>query len=98
MKLDSSTTLLILAAIVVAGGAYWFFFTGGEEPPLSAGTENQVQTQFKLLVSQLQPISFDTDIFSDPNFLSLVDLATPIAPETSGRIDPFAALSGASGT
>lgn len=98
MKFDSTTVLLIIAAIVVAGGAYWFFTGGSEEPPLSAGIQNEAQTRFKLLVSQLQPISFDTDIFSDPNFMALVDLATPIAPETSGRVDPFASLNGASGT
>lgn len=98
MKFDSTTVLLIVAAIVVAGGGYWFFAGGTEEPPLSAGTQNEAQTRFKLLVSQLKPISFDTDIFSNPNFMALVDLATPITPETSGRVDPFASLSGASGT
>lgn len=99
MKIDSNTTLLIVATIIVAIGAYWYFFTGtGNEPPLTTTTvENQVQTQFQMLVSQLQPVSFDTTIFSDPRFMALVNLATPILPESSGRLDPFASIPGVSG-
>ena len=95
MKIDSNTTLLIIATLIVAAGAYWYFFTGtGNEPPLSttATTENQAQTQFEALAGKLQPISFDTMIFSDPRFTALSDLATPVTPESSGRLDPFAAI------
>lgn len=99
MKIDSNTTLLILATLVVAAGAYWYFFTGtGNEAPLTAVVvENEAQTQFQALVSELQPISFDTSIFSDEHFMALVDLSTPIAPESAGRIDPFAVIPGVSG-
>lgn len=94
MKTDSNTILLIIATLIVAAGAYWYFFTGtGNQPPLSTNVqENSAQTQFKTLVSELQPISFDTNIFSDQNFMALTDLTTPVAPETSGRIDPFAPI------
>ncbi len=95
MKLDSNTTLLVIATLIVAAGAYWYFFTGtGNEPPLTEtiATDNQAQTQFETLVGKLQPISFNTAIFSDPRFVVLVDLATPITPEQSGRLDPFAAI------
>lgn len=98
MKIDSNTVLLIVATLIVAAGAYWYFFTGtGNAPPLTPSvTENQAQTQFQTLVSQLQPITFDTRILSDPRFRSLVDLATQITPESSGRIDPFAPIAGVS--
>lgn len=95
MKLDSNTTLLVIATLIVAAGAYWYFFMGtGNEPPLTTTTvtNSQAQTQFETLVGKLQPISFNTAIFSDPRFMVLVDLATPITPESSGRLDPFAAL------
>ncbi len=99
MKIDSNTISIIIASLVVAGGAYWYFFTGtGNEPPLTmtiAGS--QAQSQFQTLVTELQPISFDTKLFSDPRFTSLVDLATPISAETAGRLDPFAAISGTAG-
>ena len=98
MKPDSNTILLIVAALLVAAGAYWYFFTGGEEEPsLRAAPQNEAQMQFKLLVSELQPISFNTNIFSDARFMSLVDLATPLTPETPGRLDPFAVIPGVIG-
>ena len=99
MKMNTNTTILVVATIVVALGAYWFFFTGTEEElPLTAiSSENEAQTRFQTLVSQMQPISFDTKIFSDPRFMALVDLATPVTPETAGRLDPFAPVPGVSG-
>lgn len=95
MKFNSNTVLLIIATLIVAAGAYWYFSTGtGNEPSLSADSapENAAQIQFRALVSTLQPISFDTAIFSDPRFDALVDLTTPITPEPLGRPDPFANL------
>jgi len=99
MKLSSQTSLIILAALVIAAGAYWYFFTGTEAPAItaSAAQGNEAQLQFQTLVSELQPISFNTDIFSDPRFSALIDLATPVAPETVGRIDPFAPITNISG-
>lgn len=97
--MDSNTVILIVAALIVAAGAYWYFFTGtGNQPPLSvATTQNEAQTQFEALASILQPISFNTSIFSDPRFAALVDLTTPITPESAGRLDPFAAIAGTGG-
>jgi hypothetical protein len=94
MKLNVVTFLIVTLALVVGG---YFFFTGTESQPLLevSASDNPAQARFQALVSQLQPISFDTSIFSDPTFTSLVDLATPVAPEESGRLDPFAPLSGA---
>lgn len=98
--MKSNTVILIVATLIIAAGAYWYFFTGtGNEPPLTATTsfEGGAQAQFQTLVGELQPISFDTGIFSEPSFMALVDLATPITPETIGRPDPFAPVPGVSG-
>jgi hypothetical protein len=94
----SNPTIIIVSALIVAGGAYWYFFTGtGNEPPLTTNVpQNGSQTQFQALVGQLQSISFDTSIFSEQNFMMLTDLATPVAPEASGRSDPFASIPGIS--
>ena len=96
MKLDSNTILLLLVTLLVGGGAYWYFFmnTSNNPPLTTSGTVNPAQAQFTALVSQLQPISFDTSIFSDPRFMALTDLTTPIEPESSGRTDPFGTFSG----
>jgi len=101
MKFDTNTTLLIIGTLVVAAGAYWYFFTRtGNEPPLtpSGAPINQAQMQFETLVGELKPISFDTRIFSDARFNALVDITTPIAPESAGRADPLAPIPGVSET
>jgi flagellar basal body-associated protein FliL len=97
--MNKNTIILIVATLIVAAGAYWYFFTGtGNEPPLTTTvTENEAQMQFQMLVSKLQPITFNTAIFTNPRFLALVDLTTPITPETLGRLDPFAPVPGVSG-
>ena len=99
MKLNSNTIIIIVVALIVAAGAYWYFFTGtGNQPPVSVSTsKSQAQTRFQVLANELQPISFNTGIFSDPRFSALVDLATPISPESTGRSDPFAPIAGVSG-
>ncbi|HEY4500857.1 MAG TPA: hypothetical protein VJI70_01130 [Candidatus Paceibacterota bacterium] len=96
--MKSNTAILIIVTIVIAASAYWYFFTGaGNEPPLTAlSEENRAQTRFQTLVGELQPVSFNVGFFSDPRFMALVDLATPIAPETAGRLDPFAPVPGVS--
>lgn len=94
-----NTIILIVATLIVAAGAYWYFFTGtGNAPPLTtSGTDTtDSEAQFQTLVAELQPIQFNTDIFSDPRFMALVDLTTPITPEPIGRTDPFAPLAGLS--
>lgn len=94
MKLNVVTFIIVTLALAVGG--YWYFFAGvGDESFLASSTaENPAQAQFQSLTSQLGPISFDTSIFSDSRFTSLVSLATPITPEESGRLDPFAPLAG----
>ncbi|MEK7114394.1 MAG: hypothetical protein AAB850_02485, partial [Patescibacteria group bacterium] len=90
-----NTVTLIVITLLIAAGAYWYFFTGtGNLPPLTVTSAqvSQAQTQFQMLVSQLQPISFNTALFSDARFNALIDLTTPVSPETPGRLDPFAPL------
>ena len=97
--MKSNTIILIISTLIVAAGAYWYFFTGtGNEPPLTTtvvGSESEAQ--FQTLVGELQPVSFNTSIFSDARFMALIDLATPVTPEDAGRVDPFAPVPGISG-
>ena len=100
MKFNSNTILIVLATLILAAGAYWYFFTGtGNQKPLTAtvSNTNEAQMHFQTLIGELQSISFDTTIFSDPRFNALVDLTTPVSPEPIGRPDPFAPISGVSG-
>ena len=94
-KINSNTIFLLVATLVVAGGLYWYFFSGrgGEGGALTAGSP----TQFEILIGQLGPITFDLTILSDPRFLGLTDLSTPVEPEVIGRKDPFAPITGVAG-
>lgn len=99
MKLSQKNIGIIAAAIVVLLGGYWYFFTGssssGTDVPLSATPAASAQeTRFLELTNQLNPIAFDTSLFSDPRFALLVDLSTNVTPEPAGRTDPFAPISG----
>ncbi|MHB8660524.1 MAG: hypothetical protein ACYC75_01085 [Minisyncoccota bacterium] len=98
--MKSNTIIIIVVTLLTAAGAYWYFFTGtGNQPPLSTDntTTSQAQLQFETLVGQLQPITFDTSIFSDARFNALVDITTPVSPEPIGRVDPLAPIPGVSG-
>lgn len=96
MKINTTTLLIALLALGLLAGGYYYFSSGsGGTTPLSASAPGSVaEEQFIALVSQLGSVSFDTSIFSDPRFIALVDLATPLAPEASGRTDPFAPIGG----
>lgn len=97
MKLNTNTISIVIAIIVLIGGGYWYISSSGtgNEPPLTSGVETNVaQIKFQTLVQKLQPIKFDTSIFSNPRFNALVDIATPVTPEPYGRLDPFAPVSG----
>ncbi len=94
----SSRTKIIFAAIgvgIVLLGAYLVFFnnTADTSAISSAGAPaSTAEVSFLNLVAQIDPLTFDTSIFSDPRFISLVDIRTAIVPEAKGRIDPFAPL------
>jgi hypothetical protein len=94
--MKTNTILIIVTAIIAVAGAYWYYFARtGNEPSLTASdTENIAMVRFQTLASELESISFDTRIFSEPNFMALIDLTTPIIPETVGRTDPFAPIPG----
>ena len=99
MKLSSPTIIITLLALILLGGGYWYFSSSqtGNEPPISSGaTINTAQMKFQSLVNELQPITFDTSIFSNPGFNALADIATPVTREPTGRLDPFAPVAGIS--
>jgi len=95
----SPSTIIGLIVIVLLGLAYFFFFSSPETPALSATNvaSSAAEQSFAALVTQLAPITFNLKVFSDARFASLTDLSTPIAPEPSGRTDPFAPVSGTKG-
>jgi hypothetical protein len=95
--------ITFFVTILVTVGGYFLYSSShsGNDVPLtvsSGGADNPAQVQFQSLVSQLQSISFNTNIFSDPHFSILVDITTPVTPEASGRLDPFAPVTNVTGS
>jgi hypothetical protein len=98
-KLAKNPSAIIgLIVVVGLGLVYFFFFSTPAQPPLTstsvAGSTGVAGQNFAVLITRLSPITFDLKIFSDARFNALTDLATPIAPETTGRTDPFAPIAG----
>lgn len=92
----SGIVLLILGLLVVAAAGYMLFAKGDSAPGVTVDGEpgSEAETAFLNLTAEIDSIRFDTEVFEDPRFAALVDIRTTIVPETSGRPDPFAPLSG----
>ncbi|MEK7604319.1 MAG: hypothetical protein AAB442_00765 [Patescibacteria group bacterium] len=97
--MKTNTLIIIAAVVIVAAAAYWYIMTqtGNDMPLSTVPAASSAQVQFETLAGRL-PTSFNTSIFTDERFLSLVDITQPISPEPSGRIDPLAPLTGVTGT
>ena len=98
--MSKNTVIVVVITLLLVAGGYWYYSTGtGNQVPLTSTTPSgtAAEVQFQALVSQLQPITFNTAIFSDPRFTSLVDISTVVTSEPSGRIDPFAPIPGVKG-
>lgn len=91
MDLLKKEGLTGLAAVILLGGAYLYFFDSSFLTPPVFITDTNVST-FTNTFIKLAPVTFDTEILSDPRFLSLTDIAPLITSEPAGRVDPFAPL------
>ncbi len=101
MNLSRNTILIISGLIVIGGGVYYFFFFNtGNDATVSGDSAiaSDAELSFIALVSKLDPITFNTAIFSDPRFTSRTDIRTTVIPETTGRKDPFAPIAGTAAT
>ena len=96
MHINRKNLLTILcAAVVLLGGFYYFFFVArsSNDTVLTADAPaSEAEVSFISLVSQLDPIEFDTRILDDNRFKALVDIRTEVVAEPKGRTDPFGPL------
>lgn len=86
--------LIVLALLVLGAAGYLLFGVQDSSSALTAedAPASQAEVTFLNLAARIEPIRLETDILSDPRFMGLVDLRTPVIEETAGRIDPFAPL------
>ena len=95
MKLSRTTTILILVLVGSLGVMGIVLFNANkEDPAILAETEATGESElvFVNLASQIDAITFNTALLSDPVFASLVDIRVAVIPEEQGRRDPFAVL------
>lgn len=84
-------------AFILLGAAYLFFFNKNSTDSTITQTNTSTSASdaervFLNLSSELGAISFDTKIFSNPNFTALTDIHTAVLIEAQGRHDPFATI------
>ena len=93
---SSLTPTIIIFAVIIAMVVGYIYMknvgTGATTQPLTASSINSTASKFQNITNKLSSISFDTSIFSDPRFMALQDITTPVAQESVGRTDPFAPL------
>lgn len=92
MTSRAQNLLMILGLVLVAGLGYYVYSqraalslnTGTVDNELAVTTNEFVQR-----LAELSNIKYDTTIFSDPRFRSLVDFSEPINPQPVGSPNPF---------
>jgi hypothetical protein len=92
----SNIVLAVVAGLTFVGAIYYYFFYNKDtgSAVTAAAPASSAELDFVNLAGQIDTISFDPAIFSDPRFTRLTDIHTIVVPEASGRRDPFAILSG----
>jgi hypothetical protein len=98
MLSKNKSIMIGLGALVILLVVYLVFFDNGDTANLTAagGGASPAELYFVNLSGELDTVAFDTAVLEDPRWNALVDIRTAIVPETPGRADPFAPISGVS--
>lgn len=90
--------LIALVVIAAGGGAYYFLVARDSNSVVSTtsavdlNSQAELQTrEFKNILTDLNRIDLDSELFQDQNFLSLKDFSQPIVDRPFGRVNPFIA-------
>lgn len=91
-------SILIIAACAAALIVYENYFAPTPSDVLApvAATSTEAGANLLSSIEQLKAVNFDSSLFSDPVFASLIDFGVVIPPEPVGRANPFAPLGGVS--
>ena len=94
MSNQTKTILGAIGAFILVGVGFLVFSSmySGDTVVTSNAPASSAETLFLNLSTQLDSISFDTTILTDPRFAALSDIHTEILPEATGRNNPFASL------
>lgn len=97
-------SILVLTIVIVGGFYIYSYFFGGstDTSPLSVTTpdvgSSEAGRDLLLLLAELKTLRLDESIFTDPQFRNLKNFRVELIPEPIGRDNPFAPISGATGS
>ncbi len=77
-----------VVVVVIAGVAIHTLLKSTPEDSSLAGTPS-VGTDLLDLLNKLKDVNFETNLFANPNFSSLVDWSIPLPTPSVGRPNPF---------
>lgn len=90
---SSLQNILVLGGIMIlAGLGYFIFVQNGSSELGNTQVENLAAAetvQFLQRLHELEQMSLDGSIFSDPRFTSLTSFTQPVMPEPYGKANPF---------
>lgn len=88
---------VIIIAVLYVG--YNFFLKGDSATDLlkvsTVSSDDALGTEIIKAINQISTLKLDRSIFDDPIFGTLIDRSEQIAPEKSGRDNPFAVIGAA---
>jgi hypothetical protein len=110
----SKTFILVAVIVVALAGAYYFYQSGSKTATdATSGVDNSSFDTFSnteegdgsvvgadvySLLGQIQSLKIDPTFFARTVYQSLVDYTVEIPPQPVGRPNPFAPISGSSGS
>jgi len=93
-KINKNVVLIIGLVIVAAAGYYTFTREPSNDAAITvtAGTGTPIVGQELVIeLNRLKSLrNLNTDILSDPIFISLTDFTQPVPSQPTGRLNPFA--------
>ncbi len=94
--IKKNLSFIALIIVIIGATAYYMTKDGGNTAVITEGEAPSSSTEETFLgfASELESVSFEPEIFSDPRFTALKDIRTSVVEEDKGRRDPFAPLVG----
>ncbi len=104
---NNNNKIFAALAVLVIVALGWYFFVrekpsdmAGEsfivDDPMLASAQGagDIGIEIIKLLSKIQGLTIDTQMFKDPAYRSLVDYTQDVAPQKVGRDNPFAPIPG----
>ncbi len=97
---SNTGTIAIAVALIVLGFFSYQYFMPGDADAQNTDSNGNVQTEVTSVVSEdllnslgrIESLQIDTSLFEDTTYQSLQDQSVTIAPQPTGKANPFAPI------